>query len=37
MHDAINVAVIVAYLIIIAVIGLKLSGRQTLGRRLLHR
>ncbi len=28
MHDAINVAVIVAYLVVIALIGLKLSGRQ---------
>ncbi|MET0450817.1 MAG: sodium:solute symporter [Mycobacterium sp.] len=28
MHDAINVAVIVAYLIVIAIVGLKLSGRQ---------
>jgi SSS family transporter len=28
MHDAVNLAVIVAYLVAIAVIGLKLSGRQ---------
>lgn len=28
MHDAINIAVIVAYLVVIAVVGLKLSGRQ---------
>lgn len=28
MHDAINIAVIVAYLIVIAVVGLKLSGKQ---------
>ncbi|GAB2456048.1 sodium:solute symporter [Jatrophihabitans fulvus] len=28
MHDAINVAVIIAYLVVIALIGLKLSGRQ---------
>ncbi|SHH40699.1 transporter, SSS family [Jatrophihabitans endophyticus] len=28
MHDAINVTVIVAYLVVIAVIGLRLSGRQ---------